>query len=169
MKRSALSMVWLLMSIWVLLPGSVAHASPPTITPLHFDETFVAGGASNFCHFRIMRHDVGDGELIIRHTAAGDEFDTLLSHGTITFSANGHSIDGRWAGFDRDSYYSDGYYTYFGVGTGAYVVLPGVGPAFGVSGSMTFILDPDGNVISERAFEHDVFFSTTAFCSALAP
>ena len=155
-----------------LLVGPIQQAyaaSPPTIIPLHFDDTFVAGGLSSFCGFTIMRNDVADGQLIIRHAANGDEVDIVILRATVTLSANGHSVNGRYSGFDRDWFHSDGSYTYLGVGTAVYVVMPGLGPVWGASGSLTFTIDPDGNVVSERDFEHDLFFSSTTICTALAP
>lgn len=165
----ALTLAFCLVAL-VIGPVQQAYAaSPPTVIPLHFEETFVAGGLSNFCGFTIMRHDVVDGQFIIRHTAKGDEVDLLIAHGAITLSANDHLVEGRYSGFDRDWFYSDGSYTYLGVGTAVYVVLPGMGPIWGASGSLTFTIDPDGNVVQERDFGHDLFFSSPAICSALAP
>lgn len=168
--RLIYSSLALFLMVLVVGPIQAAYAAaPPTVIPLHFDETFVAGGLSNFCGFTIMRHDVVDGQFIIRHTAKGDEVDFVIAHGAITLSANGHLVEGRYSGFDRNWYYSDGSYQYLGVGTAVYIVLPSVGPVWGLSGSMTFILDPDGNVVSERYAEHDLFFSSTDVCTTLAP
>jgi len=169
MKTKNLLLLLVLCVVTVAAPVNQAYASPPTIIPLHVDETILAGGMSNFCGFTIMRHDLFDGRIIIRHTNNGDEVDLMIAHGTMTFSANGHAIPGQITGFDRDTFYSDGSYSYLGVGTGFYVVLPGEGPVWGETGSVTFTLDPDGNVISEREFQHFLNGTSPAVCEALAP
>jgi hypothetical protein len=169
MRTKNLLLLLALCLVTVAAPVNQAYASPPTIIPLHVDETIPAGGMSNFCGFTIMRHDQADGRLIIRHTNNGDEVDLDIQHGTMTFSANGHSLDGIYTGFDRETFYSDGSYNYLGVGTGFYVVLPGEGPVWGQTGSLTFTLDPDGNVISERETQHFLNRTSTAVCEALAP
>jgi hypothetical protein len=150
-------------------PASQALASSPDIIPLHIDYTDVAPLMTDFCGFTIMHHDVANGRLIIRHTQTGDEVDLDIENGTVTFLANGLSLGGIYTGFDRSTYYSDGSFNYLGTGTTKYVVLPGVGPVWGETGSTTFTLDQNGNVISERDFQHNVLLSNAAVCTALEP
>ena len=157
-----------LMGLLAVPIQQASAASPPTVIPLHFDDTFVAGGLSNFCGFTIMRHDVGDGQIILRQAEYGDKVNIVIAHATVTLSANDKSIEGLYSGFDRDWFYADGSYTYLGVGTAVYVVLPGLGPVWGASGSLTFTIDAAGNVTYERNFGHDLFFSSPDVCSALA-
>src|SRR6476620_11740533 len=50
--------------------GQQAFASPPDIQRFHVDETYEAPSMSAFCGFSIMRHDLLDGRLIVRHSAS---------------------------------------------------------------------------------------------------
>src|SRR4051812_17324232 len=98
MKVKRLMGALLALVVLAIGPASQALAAAPDIQPFHVDETFPAPTMSDFCGFPIVRHDVLDGRLIVRHTASGDEVDLQLAQGTATFSASGHSIVGRFGG-----------------------------------------------------------------------
>jgi hypothetical protein len=168
---SALLMVACLLGV-IGGSGRQAFASPPDIQRLHIDQTFPASGMNAYCGFpagTITRHDVIDGQIIVRHTPSGSEVDLQIAHGTATFSANGRNVVGRFGGMSMDQYYTDGSGTHLQAGEELYVVLPGVGPAWGETGSFAYTFDADGDVIDQRDLNHFVAFSNPAICTAFAP
>lgn len=147
--------------------GGSALASPPDIQVINVDETFPAGSLSNFCGFPVLRHDQVRVRIITHYDQSGNPIREMdLDHGTVSFTANGHTVSGTLHGFDSVTFNPDGTSVFFSAGP-LLVVLPGVGPVWGANGTFRITYDQDGNLIS---FEHNgPFFRDPAICAALAP
>jgi hypothetical protein len=133
-------------------------------------DPFVASGMTDFCGFTIMRQDDVHGQIVLRYNQNGDLVSTLVTtDGTSTFSANGKSIVGTIHGVERDRFSRNGSFIYLGTGPIRWIVLPGVGPAWGATGNSMLVIDAQGNVIRSEDHGENAFFTTTAVCDTLAP
>jgi len=150
-----------------------AYASSDRVQVFPYHDTsdpFVAGLMTNFCGFTIMRQDDVHGRIVLRYNQNGDLVSSLVTtDGTATFSANGRSIVGTFSGTDSDRFSQNGTETILGTGHTFWIVLPGVGPAWGSTGGAMLVIDAQGNVTRERSHQESATFTTTAVCDALAP
>jgi hypothetical protein len=172
MRHTVGSVVIGLVALLGVASSGHAYASSEVVqvAPYQHTSDLVAGGMTDFCGFTIMRHDDFSGQIVLRYNQNGDLVSSLMTlHGTSTFSANGKSISGVDSGVRRDTFSRNGSEIYLGAGHFLWVVLPGVGPAWGTTGSFMLVLDAQGNVIREGDHVEDVTFTTTAVCAALAP
>jgi hypothetical protein len=169
MKTRRLLLAGVISSLLLLVAGTGgrALASPPDIQVINVDETFPAVGITRFCGFPVLRHDQLTIRAITFYNQNGvprRELD-LLS-GTATFTANGKSVVGMQQGIESYTFNPDGTTTALITGP-RMVVLPGVGPVFGFTGTTRLVFDADGNLISFEGTGPS--FTNPAVCSALAP
>jgi hypothetical protein len=171
--RVVCSIVIGLVALLGLSSSGHAYADSEVVRVFSYHDTsdpFVAELMTGFCGFTIMRQDDVHGRIVLRYNQSGDLVSALVTgEGTATFSANGKSITGTITGNYRNTFSQDGGYTYLESGHNLWIVLPGVGPAWGATGRLRLVVDAQGNVISERDPQENAFLRTAAVCAALAP
>jgi hypothetical protein len=171
--RVVCSMVVGLVALLGVASSGRAYADSVVVQVSTYHDTsdpFVASGMTDFCGFTIMRQDDVHGQIVLRYNQNGDLVSTLVTtDGASTFSANGKSVAGTIHGVERDWFLRNGNEIYLGTGPIRWIVLPGVGPAWGATGNSMFVVDAQGNVLRAEDHGENAFFTTTAVCDALAP